>query len=80
MGYHKETIIKGALGSYTKVQEELDEFRDAFLQDDKILMACELSDLYGALEALAETNGLTMQDLKKFSDKTKSAFNEGLRV
>ena len=34
----------------------------------------ELSDIYGALEAIAEKYQLTMDDLKKMSDSTKRAF------
>lgn len=78
-GYHKSEITKGILGYPSKIQEELEELQDAVLQEDKILTICEMSDLYGALEAMALNYGLTMDDLKKFSDKTKLAFKEGKR-
>lgn len=78
-GYHKNEITKGILGYPSKIQEELEELKDAVLQEDKILTICEMSDLYGALEAMALNYGLTIDDLKKFSDKTKLAFKEGKR-
>lgn len=78
-GYHRNIITKGILGYPSKIQEELEELQDAISQEDKILTICEMSDLYGALEAMAENYGLTMEDLKKFSDKTKLAFKVGKR-
>ena len=54
--------------------------RDAIEQEDKILQICELTDLVGAIEYFSESKfGLTLEDLKKFSDKTKSSFKEGKR-
>lgn len=77
MAYHKNVIEKGILGEISKIQEEYDELYDAYLQEDKILQICELTDLIGAIESFAENKfGLTISDLKKFSDKTKSAFIE----
>lgn len=79
MGYHKNQIIKGTLGKISKVEEEIEEFKDAEEQENKILCVVELSDIYGALELVASTYGLTMDDLKKMSDCTKSAFQDGTR-
>lgn len=79
MGYHIAKIKKGILGDISKVQEELDEFVDAKNQNCKIMEMLELSDLYGALEAVAKGYGLTMQDLKSMSDITKRAFISGCR-
>lgn len=79
MGYHKTLITKGMMGESSKIKEEFEEFFDAVEQNDIILQLCELSDLYGAIESYLETMGLTMEDLKKFSDKTKQAFREGKR-
>lgn len=39
----------------------------------------ELADIYGALEAVAESHNLTMKDLKKMSNLTKRAFKSGSR-
>lgn len=80
MGYHKTPILtKGVMGSSTKVREELEELEDAIDQKCKILILCEMSDLYGALDAIAATYGVTMEDLKQMSDLTKSAFRDGTR-
>lgn len=79
MGYHVVKIKKGVLGESSKIQEELDELRDAESQSAKILIHCELADLYGALEAYAEKQGLKMEDLKQMSTMTKEAFQSGSR-
>ena len=79
MGYHKTKIEKGTLGYMSKVQEEIHEFDDAILQNNKIMAMLEMSDIYGALEEVALTYNLTMKDLKIMSDATKSAFKDGTR-
>lgn len=79
MGYHKQKINKGVLGHFSKIKEEFDELEDAYNQKDKILEICELTDLIGAIESYANSFGLTIEDLIKFSNKTKSAFKEGDR-
>lgn len=80
MGYHKSPIkTKGVMGSSTKIREELEELEDALGQGVKILILCEMSDLYGALEAIAATYGASMEDLRQMSDLTKSAFRDGTR-
>ena len=78
-GYHITDISKGVLGDLSKIQEELDELKDAELQESKILISVELSDLYGAIEAYASKYNLKMKDLKKFSSITKRAFQNGRR-
>jgi len=78
-GYHLREIRKGELGRLSKIQEELDELKDAEFQFSKIMIHVELADLYGAVEAYAKTYGLTMEDLKLFSDITKRAFENGAR-
>ena len=79
MGYHKTKIVKGVLGDPSKIQEELDELRDADAQGNKILAHCELADIYGALEAVARKRGLTMADLATMAHATEEAFLEGER-
>lgn len=80
MGYHKKYIEKGVIGEFSKIREEFEELRDAESQECKILIMCELSDLIGAIEEYSRNYyGLTLNDLKDFSDKTKSAFKEGKR-
>jgi len=81
MGYHKREIKKGVLGEFSKVQEEFTELFDAFEQTDKVLQICELTDLLGAIESFSEKQfNLTIEDLMKFTNKTKSAFEEGSRI
>jgi NTP pyrophosphatase (non-canonical NTP hydrolase) len=79
MTYHLSQIKKGILGESSKIQEELDELIDAEKQEAKIMIAVELSDLYGAIELYAEKFNLSMEDLKKMSDITKRAFKSGHR-
>lgn len=79
-GYHLEDIKKGVLGELSKIQEELDEIKDAENQDCKIMIHAELADLYGAVEAYANKYGLTMYDLDKMNQCTKRAFESGRRT
>ena len=79
IGYHKVHIEKGEYGNISKVEEELHELKDAIEQDSTILAMVELSDLYGALEGLAETLGVTMEQVIRFSNITKRAFTNGYR-
>lgn len=79
MGYHLKKIKKGKLGEISKVQEELHEYEDAMEQGCKIMAVVELSDLYGALEAVAKNHNLTMADLAKMASITSRAFESGHR-
>lgn len=79
MSYHLTEIPKGELGHSSKIQEELLEFQDAEMQGCKIMALLELSDMYGAMEAVAEKYGCTMEDLAKMSSLTKRAFKSGKR-
>lgn len=78
-GYHLRDIKKGILGEPSKIREELEELEDALEQDVKIMALVELSDIYGAVEAVALKLGVTMKDLAKMSEVTKRAFREGQR-
>ena len=80
MGYHKNIIAKGTYGSASKVREELEEYEDAMEQKCEIMAQVELADLYGALEALAWSHGLDMNDLRIMSKITSNAFKDGTRV
>lgn len=77
--YHLKKIKKGKLGYISKVIEEIEEYNDAKKQKCEIMQQLELSDIYGALEAVARTHGLKMKDLKKMSKLTKRAFESGSR-
>lgn len=81
-GYHLTPIVKGELGELSKVQEELDELKDAMAQGARIMAAVELADLYGALEAFLARHlpGVTMDDVATFSAITKRAFENGRRT
>lgn len=80
MAYHKAYIEKGDVGEFSKILEEFNELKDAFNQNDKVLMICELTDLIGAIQLFAEQKfNLSIEDLIKFSDKTIEAFKEGKR-
>lgn len=48
-GYHLSEITKGKYGTWGKVVEEWQEFKDALNQKSSIMSLVELSDLYGAL-------------------------------
>jgi len=79
MGYHIRHINKGTLGQVSKLQEELEELIDAEEQGIRIMAMCELADIYGALQAMADKYGLTMADLKSMADATARAFKDGSR-
>ena len=74
MSYHIRHISKGVLGEPSKIREELEEYEDAVAQGNKIMASVELSDLYGALEALARRQGLCMEDLQTMAKATERAF------
>jgi phosphoribosyl-ATP pyrophosphohydrolase len=78
-GYHTHKIEKGKIGYSSKIREELEELVDAESQNVKILIHCELADLYGALKAYAMRVGLTMDDLKEMEALTHNAFKQGHR-
>lgn len=80
MGYHlREIKTKGVYGDVSKVYEELEEFEESLEQGCKIMALLELSDAYGALEAVAVKMGFNMEDLRKMSCATKRAFQDGTR-
>ena len=79
LGYHLKKIKKGTLGKISKVQEEIEEYKDAIKQKCEIMAIVELADIYGALEAVAKSHNLSMKDLKKMSKLTKRAFKNGHR-
>lgn len=79
-GYHTKNIDKGVIGEFSKIREEFEELEDAYNQDDNVLMICELTDLIGSIEEFSiKKYNLSIEDLKKFSDKTKNAFKTGKR-
>lgn len=79
MAYHVAEISRGEYGQPSKIREELEELEDAIQQKNKIMALVECADIYGALEAVAISMGVTMDDLRTMSDVTKSAFVDGTR-
>jgi hypothetical protein len=81
MGYHQTKIEKGDLGRSSKIQEELDELKDAEQQGARLLVLCELSDLVGAIQYYLHINypGWKLSDLQQMADLTSAAFKEGRR-
>lgn len=78
-GYHEVPIKKGVLGELSKIREELEELEDAEAQEVKILIHCELADLYGAVRQYAKRYGLKMKDLRAMEKLTTAAFRQGYR-
>ncbi|CAH6421515.1 Hypothetical protein KVN_LOCUS328 [uncultured virus] len=75
-GYHQEIIPKYELGDAGKILEEIDEFKDALLQNNKIMVLVELSDLVGAIEFYLKKNypNITLDDLNIMNKITQQAF------
>ena len=79
-GYHTREIKKGTLGQLSKIEEEFEELKDAWEQDDPIMMLCECSDLIGAIKHFAYNLAhVSLDDLIKFNEKTENAFKQGRR-
>lgn len=79
MGYHISKIEKGTFGELSKIKEELDEAFDAEKQGVKIMLLLELSDMIGAIKAVAEKNGSSLDDLIKMQKITERVFLDGSR-
>lgn len=47
-------IPKGIPGEFSKIEEEYLEYKDAMVQDNRIMALCELSDIIGACILYAE--------------------------
>jgi hypothetical protein len=80
-GYHLAEIARGECGEINKIQEELDELKDAADQGARVMELIELSDLVGAIEMYLEKNHpqTTLGDLLKMSEITRRAFRNGRR-
>jgi phosphoribosyl-ATP pyrophosphohydrolase len=81
-GYHTKEIKKGVLGEFSKIEEEFEELKDAYGQNDNIMVLCECSDLIGAIKHFIENKtkySISLQDLIKFNEKTENAFKIGKR-
>ncbi len=81
-GYHTKEIDKGILGEFSKIEEEFEELKDAYLQHDNIMVLCECSDLIGAIRHYVENltnHSISLCDLIEFNNKTERAFKSGKR-
>ena len=80
-GYHLAEIQKGQLGEISKIQEELDELKDAAAQDVRVMELVELSDLVGAIQSYLDHHhaGYTINDLIQMANVTHRAFVNGRR-
>jgi len=81
-GYHLEPITRGIYGELSKIQEELDEAKDAEKQGVKIMLLTELSDMIGAVEGYLDNHhpDITLDDLRGMSNVTRRAFDSGTRT
>ncbi len=80
-GYHKRKITKGEFTEFSKIVEEFEELQDAHEQCAKIMILCEISDLYGAIEGYIWKHfQLTMKDVAMMNELTKRAFEDGTRI
>lgn len=80
MSYHlREIKPQGVYGQISKVYEELDEYEESLEQNNRIMALVELSDVYGALEAVVHGHGFDMKDIETMSQATKRAFQVGAR-
>lgn len=71
--WHNREIKKGIYGEFSKVEEEVDEAKEALEQNNHLMYLIELSDIIGAIEKIAENYGLTLKDLINFSNKVKES-------
>ncbi len=80
-GYHLDEIPKGVLGELSKIQEELDELKDAEKQGIKVMQLVEASDMIGAIVRWLEAKhpGTTLDDLIEMHKVTRRAFENGRR-
>ena len=67
------------MGEWSKIEEEFNEAKDAYNQDNKIMLLLELSDLVGAIEEYAKKNNISLNDIIKMKNATTTAFETGHR-
>lgn len=75
--YHISPIAKKPFGSFQKIDEEVQELKDALLQNNTLMSLIELSDIIGAIEGYVHTRfqgSVTLEDLLVMKEATKRAF------
>lgn len=80
-GYHITPIAKGEIGEISKIEEEVEELKDAARQGARIMILVELSDLVGAIELYLDKHhpDTTLDDLTTMAHITARAFQNGVR-
>lgn len=81
MGYHLIPIMKGEFGELSKIEEELQELKDANEQGNRLMELVELSDLIGAIRGYLNSHypDFSLTDLIIMADATSRAFESGSR-
>ena len=80
MGYHTKEIKQGTFGEFSKIVEEFEELTDAYGQNNPVMTLVECCDLIGAIEGYVfSKHHITLNDLITMKDRTKSAFEDGIR-
>lgn len=81
IGYHIDNIMPGTYGEINKIEEEINELKDAKSQGCKIMELVELSDVIGAIDGYLRKYhpGILMSDLISMSNITRRAFLSGER-
>ena len=81
MPYHTKKIPKGVLCELSKVYEECLEAMDADEQNNPVMVLLELSDIIGAIDSYLRKYypTITLGNLIRMSEATKSAFQDGTR-
>lgn len=81
MGYHVRSIKKGQAGEISKIREEFEELLDAIEQGTTLMALLELSDMIGAITLYLNKHhpSISVYDLIKMADRTRSAFEDGSR-
>lgn len=72
-GIEKE-IPRGVLGEFSKIREEFLELQEAEEMGNRIHIAHELSDLYGAMKLYAERYGFHIDEVKHHCQLKRNYF------
>jgi hypothetical protein len=79
IGYHKTEIPKGNVGEFSKIEEEFLEAKDAYENNNPIMLLTELSDMIGAIEQYAIKHNITLEQLITMKNVTEKVFKKGSR-
>lgn len=78
--FHKRPIVpEGVLGEFSKIEEEVDEMREALEQKNRVLVLIEMLDLLGAVDLYAQKQyNLTLREMVEYVEPY-SQFRELLK-